>query len=71
VATTGDFVLVASEVDPTVAALRVHGFEVTAMHQHMIGDDPTLYYVHFWRVGSPADVASGLRDALSHVHIAQ
>jgi hypothetical protein len=71
VATTGDFVLVASEVDPTVAALRAHGFEVTAMHQHMIGDDPTLYYVHFWRVGSAADVASGLRDALSHVHIAQ
>jgi hypothetical protein len=70
VATTGDFVLIASEVDPTVAALRAHGFEVTAMHQHMIGDDPTLYYVHFWRVGSPADVASGLRDALTHVHTA-
>ncbi len=37
VATTGDFVLVASEVNPTVAALRAHHFEVTAMHQHMIG----------------------------------
>jgi hypothetical protein len=70
VATTGDFALIASEVDPTVAALRAHGFEVTAMHQHMIGDDPTLYYVHFWRVGAPADVASGLRDALTHVHTA-
>jgi hypothetical protein len=68
VATTGDFVLIASEVDPTVAALRAHGFEVTAMHQHMIGDEPTLYYVHFWRVGSPADVGAGLKDALSHVH---
>ena len=70
VATTGDFVLIASEVDPTVAALRAHGFEVTAMHQHMIGDDPTLYYVHFWSVGSPAEVGSGLKDALSHVHTA-
>jgi hypothetical protein len=70
VATTGDFVLIASEVDATVAALRAHGFEVTAMHQHMIGDEPTLYYVHFWRVGSPADVGNGLKDALSHVHTA-
>jgi hypothetical protein len=70
VATTGDFVLVGSEVNPTIAALRSHGFEVTAMHQHMIGDEPTLYYVHFWRVGSPADVGGGLKDALSHVHVA-
>jgi hypothetical protein len=70
VATTGDFVLIASEVEATVATLRAHDFEVTAMHQHMIGDDPTLYYVHFWRVGSPADVGGGLKDALSHVHTA-
>jgi hypothetical protein len=70
IATTGDYVLIASEVDPTVAALRSHGFAVTAMHQQMIGDDPTLYYVHFWRVGSPTEVAGGLRDALSHVHTA-
>jgi hypothetical protein len=67
VATTGDFVLVSSEVDPTVAALRAHGFEVTAMHQHMIGDDPTLYYVHWWHVGSASEVATGLHEALSHV----
>lgn len=70
VATTGDFVLVASEVDPTVAALRSRGFDMTAMHHHMIGDTPTLYYVHFWRIGSPAEIGSGLRDALSHVHTA-
>lgn len=70
VATTGDFVLVASEINPTVAALRAHGFEVTAMHQHMIGDDPTLYYIHWWRVGSSAEVAGGLRDALSHIRTA-
>jgi Domain of Unknown Function (DUF1259) len=68
VATTGDFVLIASEVESTVAALRGHGFEVTAMHQHMIGDDPTLYYIHWWRVGSSEEVAGGLRDALSHIH---
>lgn len=37
---------------------------------HMIGDDSTLYFVHFWRVGWPDGVASGLRDALSHVRTA-
>jgi hypothetical protein len=45
-------------------------FAVTAMHQHMIGDEPTLYYMHFWRVGTPSEVGTGLKDALSHVHTA-
>jgi hypothetical protein len=40
------------------------------MHQLMIGDEPTLSDVHFWRVGSPADVGFALKDALSHVHTA-
>jgi len=63
-------VLVAAEVQPVTAALRAHDFEVTAMHQHMIGDSPMLYYVHFWRVGTPGDVGSGLKDALSGLHTA-
>lgn len=70
VATTGDFVLVASEVQPVTATLQAHDFAVTAMHQHMIGDEPTLYYMHFWRVGTPSEVGTGLKDALSHVHTA-
>lgn len=70
VATTGDFVLIASEVNSVEATLRSRGFEVTALHQHMIGDSPQLYYMHFWRVGPPGQVASALKEALSHINIA-
>ncbi len=69
VATTGDFVLVASEISAVERSLQAHGFEVTALHHHMIGDEPRLYYMHFWSVQSPSLIAAGLRDALSHVHV--
>jgi len=69
VATTGDFVLIASEVDTVERTLRGRGFDVTALHQHMLGDSPTLYYMHFWAVGAPETVAAGLKDALSHVNV--
>ena len=69
VATTGDFVLVASEVPMVEASLESHGFLATALHQHMLGDSPTLYYMHFYAVGSPESIAKGLKDALSHVNL--
>jgi hypothetical protein len=47
-AISGDFVLLASEVNPAIRALRTNGIEVTAMHNHMLGDEPHLYFVHFW-----------------------
>ena len=70
VATTGDFVLIGSEVGPVQQSLLSHGFEVTALHSHMIDDAPHLYYMHFWAVASPASIAAGLKDALSHVNVA-
>jgi hypothetical protein len=69
VASTGDFVLIGSEVAAVEQALTSHSIEVTALHSHMIGDSPTLYYMHFWAVGTPAKVAAGLKDALSHVAV--
>lgn len=69
VATTGDFVLVASEVAPVQQALRAHFFDVTALHHHMLGDEPRLYYMHFWSVQTPAAIAAGLKDALTHVNV--
>jgi hypothetical protein len=69
VATTGDFVLIGSEVGPVQKALLAHGIEVTALHSHMIDDTPHLYYMHFWAVGSPESIAAGLKDALSHVNV--
>lgn len=69
VATTGDFVLVASEVAPVERELTANKIEVTALHSHMIGDAPALYYMHFWAVGTPNALASALKDALSHVAV--
>lgn len=60
VATTGDFVLTASEVVSVQEALKAHGFLATALHQHMLGDVPTLYYMHFYAVGTPDAIAGGL-----------
>jgi len=62
--TTGDFVLLADEVNPVVKALTEHGITVTAIHNHMLYDDPRLFMLHFWGVGDPAKLAAGLKAAL-------
>lgn len=68
-AATGDFVLVASEVDPVLRDLVAHGIEVTALHTHMIDDSPKLYFMHFWAVQSPEQLARGLSSALDLMHV--
>jgi hypothetical protein len=67
VATTGDFVLTAAEVNPVISALEQHHISVTALHSHMLTEQPRLFFMHFWAVGSPASVAEGIKAALSHV----
>lgn len=64
IATTGDFVLTAGQVDPVRAALVSHGIEVTALHQHLVGAEPTLYFMHFWAAGTPAEILPALRAAI-------
>lgn len=64
VASAGDFVLRAAEVNPVLLALRAHGIDVTAVHNHMLGEEPRLLFAHFWAVGDAAEVAEGLRTAL-------
>jgi len=63
-AISGDFVLLASEVNPVIRALRTHGIEVEAMHNHMLYDQPHLYFMHFWANDDAVKVAQGLRAAL-------
>lgn len=70
-AITGDFVLVASEVNPVLKALRDHGIEVTAIHNHMLDDQPHLYFMHFWANDDAKKLAEGLKEALAHVNIAK
>ena len=68
-ATTGDFVLLASEVDPVMRALRSGGIEVTALHTHMLGEQPTLYFMHFWGVGPASELSTSLHNAVTLTHV--
>ena len=63
-AITGDFVLIGTEVNPVAQALRGHGIEVEALHNHGLDDEPRLFYMHFWANGDPTSLAKGLRTAV-------
>jgi biotin operon repressor len=71
VATTGDFVLTAQEVNPVIKALRENGIEVTAVHNHMLDDQPRLFFMHFWANDDVEKVAKGLRAALDKINVAK
>ncbi len=70
-AITGDFVLIAKEVNPVLKALRDHGIEVTAIHNHMLDDQPRLYFMHFWANDDAKKLAEGLKAALAQINIAK
>jgi len=63
-AITGDFVLIGDEVNPVIRALRANGIEVTALHSHMLDEQPRLYFMHFWANDDAVKLAKGLREAL-------
>lgn len=63
-AITGDFVLAGNEVNPVIRALRSNGIEVTAVHSHMLDEQPRLFFLHFWANDDAAKLARGLRAAL-------
>jgi len=67
VATTGDFVLTADEVNPVISALEEHHILVTALHNHLLNEQPRLFFMHFWGVGSPEAVAEGIKAGLEKV----
>jgi hypothetical protein len=63
-AITGDFVLIGSEVNPVIQALRSNGIEVTALHSHMLDEEPRLFFMHFWANDDAVKLAKGLRAAV-------
>jgi hypothetical protein len=67
-AITGDFVLTAEEVVPVQRALVEHGIEVTAIHNHMLNDEPRIFFMHFWGVDDPEKLGRGLRAALDRTN---
>ena len=64
VAITGDFVLLSNEVNPVIREFRDHGIQVTALHSHMLNDQPRLFFMHFWANDDAVKLARGLRAAL-------
>jgi hypothetical protein len=70
-AISGDFVLIASEVNPVIRALRENGIEVTALHNHMLNDEPRLFFMHFWANDDAMKLARGLRAALDKTNSAK
>ena len=63
-AITGDFVLAGEEVQPVLKTLRDNGIEVTAIHSHMLTEQPRLIFMHFWANDDAIKLAKGLRAAL-------
>jgi hypothetical protein len=67
-AITGDFVLLGKEVNPVIKALRENGIEVTALHSHMLTEEPRLFFMHFWANDDALKLAKGLRAALDNTN---
>src|SRR5580765_5083564 len=70
-AITGDFVLVAKEVNPVIKALHENGIAVTALHSHMLEEQPRLFFMHFWANDDALKLAKGLRAALDQTNSAK
>ena len=68
-AITGDFVLIASEVNPVIKAFQANGIEVTALHSHMLDEQPRVFFMHFWANDDARKLATGLRAALDKVDV--
>ena len=66
----GDLVLTADEVNPVIRALQSGGIEITALHNHMLDDQPRLFFIHFWANDDALKLARTLRSALDKVAVA-
>jgi hypothetical protein len=69
-AITGDFVLLGKEVNPVIKALHDHGIAVTAIHSHMLTEEPRLFFMHFWANDDTLKLAKGLKAALDQTNSA-
>ena len=63
-AITGDFVLLANEINPVIKILIDNGITPTALHNHMIHDEPRLFMMHFWAIDNPEKLAKALKQVL-------
>jgi hypothetical protein len=61
----GDFAMTAEEVQPVLKALRAANINIVALHGHMVGEKPTIYFTHYWGKGNAEELARGLQQALN------
>ena len=61
---TGDFAVPGDKAEAMLRALATHGITATALHTHMVGESPTIYFIHFWADAPLAQVVAGLRAAI-------
>jgi Domain of Unknown Function (DUF1259) len=70
-AITGDFLVTGDEVNPLIRALRAGDIEVTAIHSHMLDEQPRMFFIHFWANDDAVKLARGVRMALEKTAIAK
>jgi hypothetical protein len=70
-AITGDFLVTGNEVNPLIRALRAADIEVTAIHSHMLDEQPRMFFIHFWAHDDALKLARGVRTALETTAIAK
>src|SRR5215471_10307233 len=63
----GDVAMLAPEVTPVLKALRSNGLNVVAIHNHMTGSDPAVYFLHYWGTGPAEKLANGFKAALNEL----
>jgi hypothetical protein len=70
-AITGDFLVTGNEVNPLIRALRAGDIEITAIHSHMLDEEPRLFFIHFWANDDAIKLARSVRAALDKTAVAQ
>lgn len=66
-AVAGDFAMLEGEVAPVIQTLIEHGIEVVAVHNHMVHEEPRIFFLHYWGVGPATELAHGLKAALERI----
>ena len=70
-AINGDFVMTAGEVNDVIRTLKENGISVVALHNHMLDEEPRLFFMHFWANDDAVKLARGLRAALDKTNSAR
>ncbi len=63
----GDIAMLANEVNPVIRALRKHGIRILAVHNHMLDEEPRIFFLHYWGTGKAENLARAFRDALGQL----